>query len=119
MASKTQSDIHQVSGNSLPDYAVEELRSSISGDVLIKSESLGIFCESENDVLVCLQYEQKWKLDFAVSGDRHNYHGDSSTKGLVIDLRRLKQVMIDKENMAVTAQGGRKAVDLEAPLQGG
>jgi len=47
-------------------------------------QSIIVFCESEADVVACLNFLQKWDLDLAVAGGRHTYSGASSTTGFVI-----------------------------------
>ena len=47
-------------------------------------QSIVVFCESEEDVTICLRYVQEWNLDLAVAGGRHTYSGASSTTGFVI-----------------------------------
>lgn len=47
---------------------------------------------------------------------RHTYSGASGiVGGLIIDLKKMNKVVIDKEALTITAQGGCQARDLEGP----
>lgn len=71
--------------------------------------------ENEQDISVCILWVQKNDVDLAIAGARHTFHGASSSEGLVIDLRKMRKVTIDKQNMRVIAEGGCLAEDLEVP----
>ncbi|TAQ85202.1 hypothetical protein B7494_g6476 [Chlorociboria aeruginascens] len=92
-------------GGELPVIAIEELRSLVKCEVLIKGEAkeeayvaaidrfnkaciqeaaIIVFCESEVDIASVLLYVQKWNIEFTISSGGHSYYGASSTHGLVI-----------------------------------
>jgi FAD/FMN-containing dehydrogenase len=60
-------------------------------------------------------------IEFVVSGGRHSTSGASSIeKGVVIDLRKMNTVKVDKEAMTLTVGGGClwRDVDVEAAKHG-
>ena len=69
--------------------------------------------ESDADVSQCVKFASKHNLDVAIRGGGHSYHGASSTEGMVIDLRKLNRVTVDKSAKRVTGGGGCIAMDLE------
>ncbi|KAL4781312.1 hypothetical protein BJX76DRAFT_360008 [Aspergillus varians] len=125
-------------GQPLPDSAIQELK-SLPFEVVLGSEAIQdvyqvainrynkawvlesgaiAFCESESHVIGCLDFVQKWAVELAIACGRHSFYGASSTaNGLVIDLKKMNKVSIDKAAMTCTAGGGCRAIDLETPLQ--
>ena len=109
-------------GEVLPVTAIQDLKSKVKSEVLVKGEasedayraaihrwneayiteavshsifsqkrhtnrmtqSIIVFCESEEDIATCLHFVQEWSLDLAVAGGRHSYSGGSSGNGFVI-----------------------------------
>ena len=69
--------------------------------------------QSDADVSQCVKFASKHNLDVAIRGGGHSYHGASSTEGMVIDLRKLNRVTVDKSAKRVTGGGGCIAMDLE------
>lgn len=54
-----------------------------------------------------MQFARGENLPIAIAGGRHNSAGASSSEGgLVIDMRRMKGIRLDKERMIVHVQGG-------------
>ncbi|KAH7311839.1 hypothetical protein BKA65DRAFT_574448 [Rhexocercosporidium sp. MPI-PUGE-AT-0058] len=127
------------SGEVIPQTSVNDLISTVQGEVLVKGQAdeiaylaaidrfnkatiseaaIIVLVASEADVVAALKYAQDWDLEVVISCGRHSYYGASSTSGgLVIDLRKMKKVEVDVEGMNITAGGGCQAVGLETPLQ--
>lgn len=76
---------------------------------------------SAEDVSKALLFAQGQGLEVAVVGGGHSTSGSSSTEGgLVIDLTKMRGVVVDPENQTIKAQGGTiwEDVDLEAAKYG-
>ncbi|KAJ5086175.1 Xylooligosaccharide oxidase [Penicillium argentinense] len=59
------------------------------------------------DIQTALQWAQEHAIDIAVKGGGHSTAGTSSSDGgLVIDLSRMNQVMVDSAQKTITVQGG-------------
>lgn len=72
---------------------------------------------SASDVSATLEQIRKYKLPFTVRGGGHSTSGAASIEdGLVIDLSRMRNVIVDPEARTITAEGGTiwEDVDLAA-----
>ena len=76
-------------------------------------------CTSAQDVSDALLFGQREGLEVAVRCGAHAIPGYSSVdQGLVIDLGRMNQVMVDPEAKRARVQGGALGRDLDAATQG-
>ncbi|KAK6536292.1 hypothetical protein TWF281_000534 [Arthrobotrys megalospora] len=125
----------RVDGSNLPSEALDALRSSVKGKVVVKGQSpeeeyrpllerwnrmhikeanIIVLPETEEDVSTTVKFVAEHNLDVAISSGRHTYSGPSSGYGLVIDMRNLRKVSVDVDKMIAVAQGGCIAGDVEA-----
>ncbi|KAK6357291.1 hypothetical protein TWF718_001608 [Orbilia javanica] len=125
-------------GSNLSSEALDALRSSVSGKVVVKGQSpeeeyrplierwnrmhikeanIIVLPESEEDVSATIKFVAEHNLDVSISSGRHTYSGPSSGYGLIIDLRKLRQVRIDEENMTAVVQGGCTAGEVESAAE--
>lgn len=49
--------------------------------MLIISQAIIVFCETDEDVAASLKYVQRWDLDVTIAAGRHSHYGASSTDG--------------------------------------
>src|SRR5205809_3091244 len=115
---------------------VEELRDSLTGDVLVEGDReyerarlcfnllidrrpVAIArCVDGNDVAAALAYGQAESLEIAVRGGGHNPAGHCAVDdGLVIDLSRMRDVRVDPEKQIAVSQGGATWLDFDAATQ--
>ena len=75
-------------------------------------------CASAQDVVVALDLAQAAGLEIAVRGGGHSYPGYSvCDDGLVVDLSRMNNVIVDPETKRARVQGGALLADLDAAAQ--
>jgi FAD/FMN-containing dehydrogenase len=115
---------------------VEELRESLTGDVLVEGDreyerarlcfnllidrrpAAIARCFDANDVATALAFGQAQALEIAVRGGGHNPAGHCAVDdGLVIDLSRMRDVRVDPENGIANCQGGATWLDFDAATQ--
>jgi FAD/FMN-containing dehydrogenase len=126
-----------VTGSSaLMTQAVEELRNSLTGDVLVEGDgeyerarlcfnllidrrpAVIVRCVDAGDVAAALAFGQAQGLEIAVRGGGHNPAGHCAVEdGLVIDLSRMRDVRVDSEKQVAIAQGGATWLDFDAATQ--
>jgi FAD/FMN-containing dehydrogenase len=116
--------------------AVDELRESLTGDVLVAGDreyerarlcfnllidrrpAAITRCVDANDVAAALAFGQARGLEIAVRGGGHNPAGHCAVDdGLVIDLSRMRDVRVDPENGIATCQGGATWLEFDASTQ--
>jgi FAD/FMN-containing dehydrogenase len=116
--------------------AVEELRNSLTGDVLVEGDgeyerarlcfnllidrrpAVIVRCVDAGDVAAALAFGQAQGLEIAVRGGGHNPAGHCAVEdGLVIDLSRMRDVRVDSEKQVAIAQGGATWLDFDAATQ--
>src|SRR5262249_52258324 len=116
--------------------AVEELRDSLMGDVLVEGDreyerarlcfnllidrrpAVIALCSDVDDVAAALAFGQARGLEIAVRGGGHNPAGHCAVDGgLVIDLSRLRDVHVDPEQRIAISQGGATWLDFDAATQ--
>jgi FAD/FMN-containing dehydrogenase len=116
--------------------AVDELRDSLTGDVLVEGDreyerarlcfnllidrrpAAIVRCVNANDVAAALAFGQARGLEIAVRGGGHNPAGHCAVDdGLVIDLSRMRDVRIDPEKRIASSQGGATWLDFDAATQ--
>ncbi|RVD80874.1 uncharacterized protein DFL_008760 [Arthrobotrys flagrans] len=125
-------------GSNLSSEALDTLRSSIKGKVIVKGQSpeeeyrpllerwsrmhikeanIIVLPESEEDISSTIKFVAEHNLDVAIASGRHTFSGSSSGYGLIIDMRNLRKVSVDAEKSIAVAQGGSLAVDIEAAAE--
>jgi FAD/FMN-containing dehydrogenase len=104
--------------------ALEDLRSRLNGTLMLPDDSgyttasapaNGRYgdirpaavarCADEADVVTCINWCNENGVPPVGRGGGHSYAGFSTTNGLLIDLRRLNTVQVDKRNETVTCGG--------------
>jgi FAD/FMN-containing dehydrogenase len=107
---------------------VNELRAVISGDIALPSDksyeaarrvwnrtiphrpAVIVFCQSTTDVEAAVCFARRHRIPFSVRGGGHHWAGAAlCPDGLVIDLSRMSQVVVDPESRTATVAGGAKA----------
>lgn len=73
-------------------------------------------CADEADVITCVQWCAENGVPPVARGGGHSYAGYSTTTGLLIDLRGLNTVTVDRAAGTLTAGGGATMADLQAAL---
>jgi len=115
---------------------LDELRDSLTGDLLVEGDReyerarlcFNILidrrpaaiarCVDANDVATALAFGQAQSLEIAVRGGGHNPAGHCAVDdGLVIDLSRMRDVRVDRENGIAHSQGGATWLDFDAATQ--
>jgi FAD/FMN-containing dehydrogenase len=115
---------------------VEELRETLSGDVLTASDreydrarlcfnllvdrrpAAIARCVDASDVAAALAFAQSNDLEIAVRGGGHNPAGHCAVDdGLVIDLSRMRNVDVSPGERIARAQGGTTWLDFDAATQ--
>ncbi|MGA9634012.1 MAG: FAD-binding oxidoreductase [Solirubrobacterales bacterium] len=116
--------------------AVEELRDSLRGDVLVEGDreyerarlcfnllidrrpAAIARCVDADDVAVSLEVAQSNGFEIAVRGGGHNPAGHCAVDdGLVIDLSRMRNVEVDPEARIAISEGGATWLDFDAATQ--
>jgi FAD/FMN-containing dehydrogenase len=115
---------------------IEELRESLTGDVLEPADreyerarlSFNLLidrrpaaiarCVDAGDVATALAFAQANDLEIAVRGGGHNPAGHCAVDdGLVIDLSRMREVEVDPESGIARSGGGATWLDFDAATQ--
>src|SRR3954452_19731357 len=115
---------------------VNELRESLSGDVLVDGDreyerarlSFNLLidrrpaviarCVDADDVAAAFGFAQSNALEIAVRGGGHNPAGHCAVDdGLVIDLSRMRNVEVDPERRIARSDGGATWLDFDAATQ--
>src|SRR5262245_18862998 len=119
------------------DESASELRSSLSGDVLVNGDegydaarrcfnalidrrpAVIARCLGAEDVATALDFARTHDLEVAVRGGGHNPAGHCvNDGGLVIDLTRLRRVEVDPTTRIARAGGGATWLDFDTATQG-
>ena len=115
---------------------VTELRSAVSGKVLVASDegydearrvwnaaidrspAVIVQCRTADDVSAAVRFATTHKLEIAVRGGAHSVSGQSVVDdGLMIDLSLMNNVTVDPERQRATAGGGALLGELIAAAQ--
>ena len=115
---------------------IDALRSAITGSVLLRDdegydEARAIWngdidrrpavitqCVTQDDVVAALEYAQREGLEIAVRGGGHAFGGSSvCDDGLMIDLSRMREVLVEPERRRVRVGGGASWADVDAATQ--
>ncbi|KAG8906564.1 hypothetical protein FRB99_006678, partial [Tulasnella sp. 403] len=70
-------------------------------------------CTSSQDISIIIGFALQNKLSIGVRSGGHNTSISSSSDGLLIDLRLMRGVKVDKTNMVVRIQGGATIDDID------
>ncbi len=108
----------------LAPSALEDLRARLHGTLMLPGDSgyatasapangryAGILpvavarCADEDDVVTCIAWCNENGVSPVGRGGGHSYAGYSTTTGLMIDLRRLNSVVVDRDAATVTCGG--------------
>jgi hypothetical protein len=116
------------SKNRLSSICVEELRAAISGRVALPGDELYdegsrvwngavhrrpaivAFCEQSEDVQAAVRAARRHGLPLSVRGGGHHWAGPAlCADGLVIDLTRMRQVIVEPDSRVAIVLGGASA----------
>ena len=115
---------------------VDDLRSSLAGDVLTPASAeydgarrcfnalvdrrpaLIVRCLGSEDVAACFDFARAHELEVAVRGGGHNPAGHCVLEdGLVIDLSAMRQVQVEPDRQIAHAEGGATWLDFDSVTQ--
>ncbi|MBV9678462.1 MAG: FAD-binding oxidoreductase [Acidobacteriaceae bacterium] len=111
----------------------DKLQAAISGDVVLPSDeyyadacrvwnsavehrpAMIAFCEQTSDVQAAVRAARRHGLPLSVRGGGHDWAGRAVCEdGLVIDLTRMRDVVVDLQRMVATVAGGAKVKNVAA-----
>jgi FAD/FMN-containing dehydrogenase len=117
--------------------ALEELRRRLHGTLLLPGDPeyaaasepantrfdrihplAAAVCADEQDVATCISWSQEHEIDAVARTGGHSYAGYSTTRGLVIDLRRLRSIAVDLDGTAEIGGGAINQDVFEATENG-
>ena len=76
-----------------------------------------VFPSTEKDLIDCVQFAIKSKMNIKVVGSGHSFVGAALTDGLLIDLSKYNQILnVDTDSRQVTVQVGKKLEDLNPEI---
>ncbi len=110
----------------LPSAAVSRLQARVQGQLVLPGDAhydqskrvfywnpktqrqpaIIVQCGHEDDAIRAVEFAREYALEVAVRSGGHSHLAWGSSDGLVIDLSRLKQVVIDPARKIVRAQAG-------------
>lgn len=118
--------------------ALEDLRRRLNGTLMLPGDSgypaasapangryLDILpaavarCADEADVVTCIQWCYENGVSPVARGGGHSYAGYSTTTGLLVDIRRLNSVQVDKQTGSVICGGAALNNDFFVALEDG
>ncbi|KAG8856917.1 hypothetical protein FRB96_006180 [Tulasnella sp. 330] len=73
---------------------------------VVKRAAYVVYPTDAADISVAILLAREEKLPIAICGGGHNSGGASSTEGIVIDMRKMNAVRVDKDNKIGYIQGG-------------
>jgi FAD/FMN-containing dehydrogenase len=73
-------------------------------------------CTSAQDAATCVTWARDNGVPFAVRSGGHSYAGFSTSDGLVIDVKGMRTVAVDREADSVVVAGGASNADVAAAL---
>ena len=77
-----------------------------------------VVCEGQSDVRAAVRFARSYDLAVAVRGGGHSVAGHGTCEGgLLVDLRRMRGVLVDPSTRRVWVQGGATLRDLDAQTQ--
>jgi FAD/FMN-containing dehydrogenase len=97
--------------------AYEEAR-RIWNAMIDRRPALIVLCAATEDVVRAVNFAREQRLPLAIRGGGHNIGGSALVDGgLVVDLSRMRSVMVDAAARRVTVEGGALLADLDAATQ--
>jgi FAD/FMN-containing dehydrogenase len=109
----------------------DELRATISGDIALPSDksyeaarrvfngtiahrpAVIVFCQCTTDVRAAVRVARHHGIPLSVRGGGHHWAGPAiCPDGLVIDLSRMRQVVVDPRSRVATVAGGARVKDV-------
>ena len=110
-----------------------ELRATMQGPVVLRGDddyartrqvwngavesqpALLAVCETSADVQAAMRVARRYKLPLSVRGGGHDWAGRAlCSDGLVIDLTRMREVVVDMHSRVATVSGGARLKDVAA-----
>jgi FAD/FMN-containing dehydrogenase len=76
-------------------------------------------CADEHDVVTCVDWCRRYRVQPAARTGGHSYAGYSTTTGLVIDMGRLNAVSVDRRDGTMTVGGGALNANVFSATAGG
>ena len=73
-------------------------------------------CTSPADAATCVTWARETGVPFAVRSGGHSYAGFSNSDGLVIDVKGMRTVTVDRETDSVVVAGGASNAEVAAAL---
>ena len=73
-------------------------------------------CVAPEDAAACVRWARDTGTPFAILSGGHNYAGYSTTEGLIIDVKGMRDVVVDPARGTVTAAGGANNADMGEAL---
>jgi FAD/FMN-containing dehydrogenase len=73
-------------------------------------------CDSPEDAAICVTWARDTGVPFAVRSGGHSYAGFSTSDGLVIDVKGMRTVTVDREADSVVVAGGASNAEVAAAL---
>jgi hypothetical protein len=99
----------------LPDSAEYDTCRKVYNGMIDKRPAMIAICNNTRDVITCVNFARDNKMLLAVRGGGHNAGGlGICDGGLVIDLSKMKDISINKDNKTVRVQGGCLLKELDA-----
>src|SRR5262249_41696860 len=123
MASLTVDDVRglraEVQGEVvLPDEVGYDEARSLWNGAHDRRPAVVVQCTSAADVAAAIGFARASGLEIAVRGGGHNYAGHAACDGgLMIDLRRMNQVVVDPAGRRTVCGGGATWGDVDAATQ--
>src|ERR671937_1995183 len=136
MSSRVRGRRTHMTANRASEADVDSLRGSLNGDVLVEGDreyerarlcfnllidrrpTVIARCVDVDDVAAGLAFGQARGLEIAVRGGGHNPAGHCAVDdGLVIDLSRMRDVRVDRQERIATSHGGATWLDFDTATQ--
>ncbi|KAM6511531.1 hypothetical protein FALCPG4_016536 [Fusarium falciforme] len=96
--------VGRILDSSSPDYDVSLTRANVAAQ---RKAKFVVFPTSTEDVQAAIKFARKSNLEIAIKCGGHHFSPASSIEGgIVIDMKALNSVEVDKQNMRVTIGGG-------------
>ena len=97
-----------------PGYDLDKMEMN---DIFPANPLLIIYVASNQDIRLCLEFANRYKLITAIRSGRHSLADYSVCDGMVIDISGMKSVYVDRVNETVWVQAGITFADLYPALE--